>query len=58
MNRYVKEIMAILKIDAATAYKIYLKMSSDGIDFSGCSSKTFRDAARRALDVVDPQQGR
>lgn len=53
MNRYTREIMAVLKLDAATALLVQIQMERDGIDYSECTAQQFRDAARAAWNVVE-----
>lgn len=52
MNKYTTEIMEMFSVDAATALKIQARMEENGIDYSECTLKEFRYAAREARTQV------
>lgn len=52
MNRYTREIMAMFGANLKIAGMIQIQMERDGIDYSECTAKEFRRAAREAARAL------
>jgi hypothetical protein len=52
MNQATKDIMALLKIDAKTAFQVQDLMMINGFDFSESSKRTFNLEAKECFQIV------
>ena len=56
MNRYTKDIMNILNVDVQTALDVQNRMECNGIDYSECSTRTFKKYAKEAFNELSQEQ--
>lgn len=47
------DIMALLRISEASAFKVYKRMGENGLDFSECTQREFNTAAIEAFDELN-----
>jgi hypothetical protein len=52
MNQATKDIMALLKIDAETAFQVQDLMMINGFDFSESSKRVFNLEAKECFQIV------
>ena len=52
MNIYTKMIMATLNCNADVAAKVQAKMAFHGVDFSKCSTGTFKKMAKQCFNMI------
>jgi len=52
MNQATKDIMALLKIDAETAFQVQDLMMINGFDFSESSERVFNLEAKECFQIV------
>ena len=53
MNMYTRQIAALLKISLEKALEVQDRMSSNGIDFSECTVRTFNKEAKIAAQEIN-----
>ena len=53
MNQVTKDIMALLKIDAETAFQVQDQMMINGFDFSESSKRAFNLEAKECFQIVN-----
>lgn len=50
--KVLKDLMALLNIDLETAKLVDDQMARNGVDFSGCSTRTFNKEAKAAYGEI------